>query len=285
MGPWETSQSIANSHSSYSTHAGCHHGFFGKTWRFGLVSHGLYRMRERGPCHPGHIAPSAESGTEDFIIWIPVGVTTNRTTRVSPRVSSRITTGVTSRVPTRLTPPCSRTSGSDWVATCCRVLVGVPLIWIATSSWVLIRIPATCSRVLVRITSLVSTSSAWVLVWTATSRWILIWIIPSPWVLGVSTCRVLIWITSRIGSTRILVRTATSRITGWILSWISSWVGMARSWIGVASARRIWIVVPIGLRTGWFGLCLTTYGTSFPATATSTSFSPCCFNVQQKHNK
>lgn len=49
MGPRETSQSISNGHPSYSPHAGCHHGFFGKTWRFGLVSHGLYRMRERGP--------------------------------------------------------------------------------------------------------------------------------------------------------------------------------------------------------------------------------------------
>lgn len=40
--PRETSQSVANSHSSYSTHAGCHHGLFGKAWRFRLVSHGLY---------------------------------------------------------------------------------------------------------------------------------------------------------------------------------------------------------------------------------------------------
>lgn len=42
MRPRETSQSIANGHSSYSTHAGCHHGLFGKAWRFRLVSHGLY---------------------------------------------------------------------------------------------------------------------------------------------------------------------------------------------------------------------------------------------------
>lgn len=42
MWPRETPKSISHGHSSYSTHAGCHHGFFGKAWRFGLVSHGLY---------------------------------------------------------------------------------------------------------------------------------------------------------------------------------------------------------------------------------------------------
>lgn len=42
MWPRETPKSISDGHSSYSTHAGCHHGFFGKAWRFRLVSHGLY---------------------------------------------------------------------------------------------------------------------------------------------------------------------------------------------------------------------------------------------------
>lgn len=42
MWPRETPKSITDGHSSYSTHPGCHHGFFGKAWRFRLVSHGLY---------------------------------------------------------------------------------------------------------------------------------------------------------------------------------------------------------------------------------------------------